>query len=81
MPFQHRPIAPGLRVSRTSVACIRVGHNFANYMDSCCQFMSSDALVHLLNTLGSAVIQLAGCLIKHAVEIKVQQSYNAGAKD
>ena len=50
MPLQHRPVAPGWRVSRTSVAmctCTTVDHEFLDLCWVLCQPMSSDALVHL----------------------------------
>ena len=42
--MKHRPVAPGWRVSRTSVAmctCIRIGHNFCNSHGLVLSFMST----------------------------------------
>ena len=59
--------------------CTGVVHNFCNPHGLLLRLMSSDALVHtckcLLNTLGRAVEQLAGCLAKEtAIEVKVQHT-------
>ena len=76
--MKHRPVAPGWRVSRTSVAmctCTRVGHNF-NMQPKWTPaefYVNLGVLMHwytckqsLLNTLGRAVEQLAVCLAKQA---------------
>ena len=52
--MQHRPVAPGWRVTRTSVAmctCTTVRHNLCNPHGLLLSFMSSDALVRTLENL------------------------------
>ena len=54
-PMKHKPVAPGWRASRTSVAmctCTRVGHYYIMQFkwspaEFLCRFMNFDALVHL----------------------------------
>ena len=67
--MKHRPVAPGWRVSRTSIdmcTCTRVGHKFMQPKSTLAEFyVSLRVLMHwytciyLPNTLGSAVEQLA----------------------
>ena len=63
--------------------CTRVVYKFCNHIVSC---QDLQVLMHwytckyLLNTLGRAVEQLAGCLAskqKSVIEVKIQQSCNA----
>ena len=69
------------------VLSTKVGHNFGCHMTPAEFYVSSDALVHLqVSTeylIARAVEQLTGCLAqqeKVTVEVKVQQTGNAGAK-
>ena len=87
MPLQHKPVAPGWRVSTCSFSIYvytwwtRVGHNLCNSHGLLLSFMW--VLMHwhtcksLLNTLGRAVEQLAGCLAKQAEVTRSRSKYNS----
>ena len=84
--MKHRPVAPGWRVSKPSVAtcsCTRVGHIYATHMDLCCvlcQLMNSDALAYTCKSpLGRAVERFAVCVLCQASKSQ-QSKYHSHAK-
>ena len=73
--MKYRPVIPGWKVSRTSVAMCtytRVGHNLCNPNGFLLSFVNLWVLIYLytckslLNTIGRTVEQLAVCLARQA---------------
>ena len=75
--MKHRPVAPGWRVSRTSVYMLQLAWTCAEL------YVNLLVLMHtcksLLNTLGRAIEQLVGCLAKQCKSQQSRSEYNSHA--